>query len=351
MENNIFIPKKIKVGFQKREDTYTKKLAYVIYYDAKGKIRKEKSWDSWRDSKIKPIELDNEPIGGFVLNKKVGGYKYDWNVRNTYVRVYDSRDFEFEISIPNLLYILENTSSIKGKGLEGEFVYGWSGTELVLVPTSSPDYVEMSKLNELRHNKVKVSSKDLILGATYKHKSSANMIYMGRFEKYEDTRWHNVSDGKSKGMHYFFIELPIGESIEIKTFKSLGDNFIELIEGTCVGNYAELFDKLEKEPIYSPIDTSKTVYNEFTLEEFIKHLKKNSYKSYYSNSMLHKKIGTSNLQYIDIRIFKYIKNYTTYSYATQMTKEYSTIEELFTDLKPCFRKRYLANGKFFDTSK
>jgi hypothetical protein len=31
MKANIFIPKEIKVGFQERDSTYTKKLAYVIY--------------------------------------------------------------------------------------------------------------------------------------------------------------------------------------------------------------------------------------------------------------------------------------------------------------------------------
>jgi hypothetical protein len=50
------------------------------------------------------------------------------------VRVYDPRNFEFEISVANLLYILEETSSLKGKGLEGEFVYAWEGKELVLLP-------------------------------------------------------------------------------------------------------------------------------------------------------------------------------------------------------------------------
>jgi hypothetical protein len=69
----LFIPSKIKIGFQKREDTYTKKLAYVIYYDLKNKLRKETSWNSWRDHKIEPLEFENKPISGFVLNKGVGG--------------------------------------------------------------------------------------------------------------------------------------------------------------------------------------------------------------------------------------------------------------------------------------
>ena len=38
MKSNIFIPKKINVGYQNRSDTYTGKLAYVIYYDEKGSV-------------------------------------------------------------------------------------------------------------------------------------------------------------------------------------------------------------------------------------------------------------------------------------------------------------------------
>ena len=39
MKSNIFIPKAINVGYQNRSSTYTGKLAYVIYYDEKGKLR------------------------------------------------------------------------------------------------------------------------------------------------------------------------------------------------------------------------------------------------------------------------------------------------------------------------
>lgn len=123
----IFVPTKINVGFQNRSDTYSGKLAYIIYFDEKGKLRKETSWQHWRDKEIQNEIYDNEPIEGFVLNKKVGGDRYSWNPRQTYTRVYDPRGFEFEITIPNLLWILENCNCIKGKGLEGQFVYGWDG--------------------------------------------------------------------------------------------------------------------------------------------------------------------------------------------------------------------------------
>ena len=106
MKTNIFIPKRINVGYQERSDTYTGKLGYIIYYDEKGKLRKETSWQNWRDDSIPSNEFENEPIKGFILNKKAGGYKYSWNTRQTYCRVFDPRGFEFEITIENLLYIL-----------------------------------------------------------------------------------------------------------------------------------------------------------------------------------------------------------------------------------------------------
>lgn len=70
MRSCIFIPKTINVGYQNRSGTYTGKLAYVIYYDEKGKLRKETSWNGWRDKNIPNNEYDNIPTEGFVLNKK-----------------------------------------------------------------------------------------------------------------------------------------------------------------------------------------------------------------------------------------------------------------------------------------
>ena len=47
------------------------------------------------DPSIIPVEYDNVPTEGFVLNKKAGGYSNGWNHRSTYCRVYDPRGFEF----------------------------------------------------------------------------------------------------------------------------------------------------------------------------------------------------------------------------------------------------------------
>ena len=151
MNSSIFVPKTINVGYQNRSGTYTGKLAYVIYYDEKGKLRKEASWNSWRDDKIP--------------NKKAGDYSTGWDHRHAYCRVYDPRGFEFEITIENLLYILENANCIKGKGLEGEFIYGWDGKDLVLMPVESPDYKQISEFNKIIHNNETIKAKDLLAQA------------------------------------------------------------------------------------------------------------------------------------------------------------------------------------------
>ena len=149
MNNGCFIPKKIKVGYQERENTYSGKLAYIIYYDEKNKLRKENSWKSWREEEIPPDDFNNELLEGFVLNKKSGDYHGDWfNSRQAYIRVFDPRGFEIEITVNNLLYILENCDCIKGKGLVGRFCYGWYGTELILLPECSEAYRESKKYTE-----------------------------------------------------------------------------------------------------------------------------------------------------------------------------------------------------------
>lgn len=194
MNERLNIPNKIKIGFQERGGTYTGKLAYITYIDKKNQIAKEKSWENWRNKKIQPLDFDNEPIEGFVLNKKVGGYSSGWNHRQTYCRVYDPRDFEFEISIENLLYILQECTSTKGKGLEGKFVYAWHGKNLVLLPFNSVDYQASKNLIDSTE---KITLKNLKIGASYKSKKSDNIVYLGKLTWYgffqeHDEKYYNT---------------------------------------------------------------------------------------------------------------------------------------------------------------
>ena len=271
-KQQLFIPDKICVGKQKREGTYSGLLAYVIYYDKKGVRRKEKSWESWRDKKIKPIDFDNTPMEGFVLNKGVGGQRqsYGWNARNEYIRVYDPRDFEFEISVSNLLFILRECDCSKGKGLEGKFCYAWDGTELVLLPEISEDYQNSKKYTDLQGCSVK--AKDLICGASYTTKKQEVLTYLGRFDYHyiPEYRYYYYSDKQKdvknncKKQHVFWD----GKNFVFKNNCKKqhvfwdGKNFVFMSDlkaiavvnsETVVENYAELVDKYNKSENGSPV--------------------------------------------------------------------------------------------------
>ncbi|MDE7425733.1 MAG: hypothetical protein K2N51_18900 [Lachnospiraceae bacterium] len=377
MKRNIFIPKTINVGYQNRSGTYTGKLAYVIYYDEKGKLRKEASWNSWRDKKIPNEEFDNVPTSGFVLNKKVGDYSSGWDHRQAYCRVYDPRNFEFEITIENLLYILENANSIKGKGLEGEFVYGWDGKDLVLMPVESPDYQRIVEYNRVVHNKESIKARDLIIGATYLSKNNDEQIYMGKFEHYD---YGGSEDGKMFWFAYKYHDYDYvnGEMVYRKEFewrfvayKNLsGNKFIKCIEESCTSEYADLFEKLEHDERYSPYDSSKDKYIQYTLDEFIKFLDK-KYAEYYNYPNLnndsfeyevYRKDGlygckipwhwnrreSKNKEDYRKRFeFNVIEKPKRYSWSTQ-EYEYDfvplTVEQLYEKLQPCYKIKYLRNG-------
>lgn len=351
----LFLPKKINVGYDSRNDTYTGKLAYVIYFDEKGVLRKQKSWDGWRKKELGNDEFDNVPTSGFVLNKKVGGYKSYWNIRQTMIRVYDPRGFEFEITPANLLYILENATSTKGKGLEGEFVYGWEGSELVLVPTDSPDYQDLVKINELRHAQDYVKAKDLKIGATYLSKDNKELIYMGKFDEYG---WGGKKDKKS-----FYFAKRINGQAYFETMQSISGKLVAVVSEECVEDYADIFYKLEGTTTYSPIDHSLDEFVSYTLEEFLRKSTERTYGTWFD---------CFNYQRVSIHIDKNYKedsyyvrgndrvtvqkqrswgygNYSDWEYPKFV--ESATLEEIFESQRPMWRKVYLANGRLYQEGK
>lgn len=248
--SNLLIPGKIKVGYQSRKDTYTGKLAYVIYFDGSGVLRKEKSWESWRDKKIDSQEYENKAIEGFVLNRGVGGTResYGWNPRNEYIRVWDPRDFEFEISVANLLFILGETSSIKGKGLEGEFVYSWSGTELVLLPVGSVEYKNCVEYTARQVKKVGRS--EIKAGGIYRMKSGLEVMYIGNYP-YND--YGNYKRWLPVGKKHIFLNIASGEYFTETGFKRLAE-VIGLAD-----NYGDELDKFRESEYYGEIDRVEVV--------------------------------------------------------------------------------------------
>lgn len=248
---NVFIAPKIKVGFQKRDDTFTGQLAYIIYFDDKGKLRKEKSWESWRDKKIDPVEFDNAPMDGFTLNKDVKRYSGGWFSSNrTLIRVHDPRGFEFEVTTENLIGILMHTDCLR-RGLTGQFVYAWVGTELVLLPTNSEEYQNAVKYTANLSKKVK--AKELVPGVSYKTKREGDVIFMGKLNWYEYPGKYNCKGIRKESKVFVFtfdegktfVKKPSCEFLSYANSDQPVSNFAELMETFNKKSYANKIVKYE----------------------------------------------------------------------------------------------------------
>lgn len=178
IQTNLYIPKTITVGFKPLNDG---KLGYVIYTDDTGKLRKEPSWQAWRDMNIEPICVLNNPRSEFTLNKSVQRNGH-WGGGRQLVRVWDALDFEIELSIDNLIGLL-NHATINDRVIKQECVYAWQGTELVLLPTNSEAYQYALTHTDKQANSI--SAKNMKVGYTYKvKKDNSTVLYLGYFSKY-----------------------------------------------------------------------------------------------------------------------------------------------------------------------
>ncbi len=233
----LFIPSKIRIGYQNRSDTFTGKLAYVIYYDEKGKIRKEKSWDSWRDNNIEPIEFDNTPFSGYILNKGVQRDGH-WGSGRSVIRVHDPRDFEFEVSVDNLIGILMH-SDVSKRDIVEECIFAWAGPDLILLPTNSVDY--QASVEYTNKQDLKVSTKDLVPGRNYYRKKSDEIVtYIGKFDwwKFDSHDYNKTHVNKGKKHIFKSATYPSAEftpySMAILS-SAVSDDIVD--------NYAELVDE------------------------------------------------------------------------------------------------------------
>lgn len=293
MSSNIFVAPKIKVGFQNRSGTFTGQLAYIIYYDQKGKLRKETSWESWRDKKIAPQEFENTPMEGFTINKDIKRYNGEWfSSTRTMVRIHDPRGFEFEVTTENLIAILMHTDCLR-RGLIGQFVYAWAGPELVLLPTNSEEYQNAVKYTTGLSKKV--SAKSLVPGISYATKRDSDVIYLGRFNwfEYPGRGWYNnTGTQKHLKVHVF-----TNDDGKIFFYKKSADFLMEPNNDVPVANYAELVEKFNKK-VYSK-KIAKFEFEKATFDE-------NSGKKDYSGNVDYKGYYS---QVGDFFVYQYISKY------------------------------------------
>lgn len=376
----LYIPDNIKVGYQDREGTYTGKLAYVVYYDHKKVLRKESSWNSWRDHKIDPSDFANTPTEGFVLNKGVGGTResYGWNARNEYIRVYDPRNFEFEISVANLLFILQETSCSPGKGLEGQFVYAWDKADLVLLPVKSQDYKSCQEFTNLQASKI--GMRDLKLGATYRTKSQVDLVYLGKFDYYYSCEryWSNDNKGHCKILLFRdvknskFVHLKTPQSLAVKLDEDINSNYSLWVDEFNTSPHASYVTRLflkeeqiqDQKTSFFHHDEKNNVFHEYTPHEIYVDSRGNESNYSYPGHNTFKCIRYSpaHTYYLENNILKITNNW----FYDQWEKERSQYNQPF-NRREFVRKEYyfeslpaktgtklfaeLSNGKVFTVTR
>jgi len=259
MKSNLYIPKKLFVGFQKRKACFTGKLAYVIYEDDAGKKRKETSWNGWKDDSIPDLTLDNKPRSGYILNKGVHRHG-DWGTGRHTIRVYDPRDFEFEISVENLCGILTHYDMNK-REIIGELVLAWNGTELVLLPTESEAYQTSISYTQKQANNM--STKDYVVGHSYVLKKKPDILtYIGYYPWYDfDSCYYSNRTQKLVGKKHIFynkeskrFETPPAKSLSHCVDQEIAEDFSLIAENLWSNtNFSQIVGiRFEEVPMQLP---------------------------------------------------------------------------------------------------
>lgn len=239
----IYIPKKLMVGFQNRSDTFTGKLAYVTYYDEKNKLRKETSWRGWCKEELGTLEVDNEPMNGFIFNKGIQRSREWFGSGRSVFRVYAPHNFEFEINSDNLINLLMHSDVSKREILD-QCVFAWAGTELILLPTSSVEYQEA--VQHSARQELKVSAKELVKGVQYyKKKTKTIVTYIGFFDWWEFG--HNQKSWRNRPKDDRYAQRLQGKKHIFKEdgrFVTYGAAVLSTpVSNEPVENYAELVDE------------------------------------------------------------------------------------------------------------
>lgn len=125
-------------------------------------------------------EFDNKPLPGFTLVK---ADRKNWgSLERTWV-VTDPRGFMSRITSDNLEKILHVTGITEGL-IQEKCVWARedSQTKMILVPVSSPDYIDAVNNTELIENKISI--KEVQIGDTVLMQNKLKGVYMGTLSLY-----------------------------------------------------------------------------------------------------------------------------------------------------------------------
>ena len=230
---------------------------------------------------------------------------------------------------------MENTNSIKGKGLEGSFVYGWHGTELVLIPTNSVEFEEIKNYNSNLGKKV--SKKNLVEGKIYLNKQNERLIYLGYFDEYKI-----YGNYKNLGKKFWF---KYEKKQYYLTYSSLNPIMTEVDD--VVNNYVELIDELEHCDRYSPHDETQYKYeiinnNDYELINFYNNTTFINFNNEFIAVKINNGYNVNNRTYDKFYLETY---HNKHYYYLLDNKIFKTKEELTNNYQFYKQIKVLKNGK------
>lgn len=122
--------------------------------------------------------------------------------------------------------------------LEGELVYAWNGTDLVLLPCDSDEYKKAMEYTDRQD--MKVSAKELKAGCSYTTKKGEEVIYVGKYNWFS---WEKYGEGRIMKKAHIFAHPKKPEYGEL-FFPKDGVSFLASCNNPDpVENFAELVDK------------------------------------------------------------------------------------------------------------
>lgn len=147
-----------------------------------------KKMNKLRTSYKTTLELDNTPLPGFTLTKSTR----QWSSNETYWTIIDPRGFKSAISSGNLESILHCTGITEGL-IQEKCVWARENERItmVLIPTSSEDYIEAVKNTEILNNKV--DKKSVKLGDKVLLQNKMEGIYLGNVCQIGDSHYQRGS--------------------------------------------------------------------------------------------------------------------------------------------------------------
>jgi len=183
MANELnFIPAKVLVGVKPRDnwDSNEINLSFFTYKGEDGKIKKENSWNNWRDQLLAPIELDNVLLDGFSLLNTTKRSSDWFGTGRSVWRIQHPSGYTFEIDSSNFEGIIQSVGINAGGSIAGKCILVWRGQKLLLAPEKSVLYKESSAATKRQLSTIDIN--DVKIGSKVRLKDNTTGIYLGKFK-------------------------------------------------------------------------------------------------------------------------------------------------------------------------